>query len=94
MILTGTAHSTSSKRPPSRHKGICGTSDTGMGRAKGRAGVVGREGYRGYGGRRQQQLETMGNCESKPQRLPEEQDDSEKAILFTTYPESGTDKSQ
>lgn len=55
-----------------------------MGRAEGRAGVVGREGYRG---RRQQQLGTMGNCESKPQRLPEEQDDREKAILFTTYQE-------
>ena len=33
----------------SNHKGICGTRDTGMGRGKGRARVLGRE---GYGGRR------------------------------------------
>lgn len=61
-----------------------------MGRDKGRARVVGREGYRG---RRQLQLGTMGNCESKPQRLPPEQDNRERAILFTTYQELSTNNS-
>lgn len=61
-----------------------------MGRGKGRARVLGRE---GYVGRRQLKLATMGNCEFKPQRLPAEQSNRERAILFTTYQELSTDNS-
>lgn len=43
-------------------------------------------GGEGTEGRRQQQLATMGNCESKPQRLPAEQDNRERAILFYNLP--------
>lgn len=41
----------------------------------------------------ERQLTTMENCDSKPQRLPTEQGNRGRTILFTTYQELSTDNS-